>query len=110
MANIFYRKASANVGTTATNVGSYTVGASTKTVVLGLTVSNRAGSTINADVYINNGADNYYLVKLAPISAGGALVPIGGDQKLVIEAGDVLYVNSNTASSVDVVISTLEIT
>jgi len=110
MANIFYRKLSANVGTTATTVGGYTVGAATKAVVLGLTVANRAGSTINADVYINNGADSYYLVKTAPISAGGALVPIGGDQKLVLQTGDNVVVKSDSASSIDAVMSIMEIT
>jgi len=37
-------------------------------------------------------------------------VPIGGDQKLVLEAGDYLQVNSSVASSADVVLSVLEIT
>lgn len=110
MANIFYRKVSANVGTSATTVGSYTVAASTKAVVLGLTVSNTTGSAVNADVYINNGSDSYYLVKTAPISAGGALIPIGGDQKLVLQTGDNVVVKSDSASSLDVVMSLMEIT
>jgi hypothetical protein len=110
MANIFYRKMSANVGNTAVTVGSYTVGSATKAVVLGLTVANRSGATINADVYINNGADNYYLVKAAPVNAGGALVPIGGDQKLVLQTGDNVKVRSDSATSLDAVMSIMEIT
>ena len=110
MANIFYRKVSANVGTSATTVGSYTVADSTKAVILGLTVSNTTGSAVNADVYINNGSDSYYLVKTAPISAGGALIPIGGDQKLVLQTGDNVVVKSDSASSLDVVMSLMEIT
>ena len=110
MANIFYRKMSANVGNTAVTLGSYTVGSNTKAVVLGLTLANRAGATINADVYINNGSDNYYLVKAAPINVGGALVPIGGDQKLVLQAGDNVKVRSDSATSLDAVMSIMEIT
>lgn len=110
MANIFYRKMSANVGTSATTIGSYTVGSNTKAVVLGLTLANRAGSTINADVYINNGADSYYLVKGAPINVGGALVPIGGDQKLVLQTGDNVIIKSDSATSLDAVMSIMEIT
>lgn len=110
MANIFYRKMSANIGNTAVTVGSYTVGAATKAVVLGLTVSNRTGSSVNADVYINNGSDNFYLVKTAPIATGGALVPIGGDQKLVLQAGDNVKVVSDSATSLDAVMSIMEIT
>lgn len=110
MANIFYRKASANIGNTAQTVGSYTVSSGTKTVVLGLTISNTAGSTINADVWINNGSDNFYLVKGAPISAGGALVPIGGDQKLVLEFNDNVRVISDSADSLSAIMSIMEIT
>lgn len=110
MANIFYRKMSANIGNTAVTVGSYTVASATKAVVLGLTVSNRTGSSVNADVYINNGNDNFYLVKTAPIATGGALVPIGGDQKLVLQAGDNVKVVSDSATSLDAVMSIMEIT
>jgi hypothetical protein len=110
MANIFYRKASSGVGNTAVTLGSYTVGVNTKTVVLGLTVANTSGSTISADVYINNGSDNFYLVKGAPVSAGGALVPIGGDQKLVLQFNDNIKIKSDSVASIDAVMSIMEIT
>lgn len=110
MANIFYRKASAGVGNTAQTVGNYTVSSNTKTVVLGLTVSNTTGSTINTDVWINNGANNFYLIKNAPITAGGALVPIGGDQKLVLEFNDNVRVQTDSANAASVIMSIMEIT
>jgi len=110
MANIFYRKASANVGATAVTVGSYTVQSGVKTVVLGLTVSNTTGSSISADVFISNGSNNFYLVKGAPITAGGALVPIGGDQKLVLEFNDNVKVQTDSANSASVIMSIMEIT
>jgi hypothetical protein len=110
MANIFYRKTSANVGATAVTVGSYTVGANTKTIVLGLTVSNTTGSSISADVYVNNGSNDFYLIKGAPITAGGALVPIGGDQKLVLEFNDNVKVQTDSANSASVIMSIMEIT
>jgi hypothetical protein len=110
MANTFYRKVSSGVGNAAVTLGSYTVGTNTKTVVLGLTVANTSGTTISADVYINNGSDNYYLVKGAPINAGGALVPIGGDQKLVLQFNDNVKIKSDSATSIDAVMSIMEIT
>ena len=110
MANTFYRKLSANVGTTSTAVGSYTVGASTTTIVVGLTVCNRSGSTINVDVTLNNGSTDYFIVKGAPISAGGALVPIGGEQKIVLTTGDSIKVRSDSATSADAILSIMEIT
>lgn len=110
MANTFYRKLSANVGTSMTSVGSYTVGSSTTTVVVGLTICNVTGSTINVDVSLNNGSTDYYIVKSAPISAGGALVPIGGEQKVILATGDSIKVKSDASSSADVILSIMEIT
>jgi hypothetical protein len=50
------------------------------------------------------------MIKNATIAPGGALVPIGGDQKLVLEATDILSVNTSIALSADVITSILEIT
>lgn len=111
MANTFFRKSQAAVGTANVVVGSYTVGANTKTVVLGLGVSNTTGSAIAVDVFVNDSTNSsYYLVKSAPVAAGGALVVIGGDQKLVLQAGDNVKVKSDTLSSADVNMSIMEIT
>lgn len=110
MANTFNRKLSRNVGTSLTSVGSYTVGAATKAVVVGLILSNTTGGTINVDCTINDGSNDYYLVKNAPISSGGSLVIIGGDQKIVMNTNDSIQVKSDTASSLDAVMSIMEIT
>jgi hypothetical protein len=53
---------------------------------------------------------NTYIVANAPISSGASLVPIGGDQKIVMITGDKLYVQSSAASSVDAIMSIMEIT
>ena len=58
---------------------------------------------------MSSGGTDYYIVKTATVPVGGALVPIGGDQKLVMEAADVLKVVSSAASSADVIASLLEI-
>ena len=110
MANTFYRKVTANVGTSSSTIGSYTVGGSTTSVVVGLTLCNTTGATIYTSIFVNNGANNYYIIKNAPISAGGTLVPIGGEQKLVLQTSDNVKVVSDTASSVDAVMSIMEIT
>ena len=59
---------------------------------------------------LNDGSNDTYLIKEAPIPSGGSLVVIGGDQKVVLEPTDSIKVKSDTASSVDVVMSILEIT
>jgi hypothetical protein len=38
------------------------------------------------------------------------LIPIGGDQKIVLITGDKIYVQSSAASSIDAILSIMEIT
>jgi hypothetical protein len=76
-----------------------------------LAIANIVASQIAVDVQIeNNDGDNIYVVKAAPVPVGSSLVVVGGDQKVVLEADDVLKVTSDTASSADVSLSILEIT
>lgn len=110
MANTFKRYVPQSVGTSPTTVGSYTVGASTQTTLIGLTLANRTGSAIAVDVQHNDGATDTYIVKAAPVPSGSTLVVVGGEQKLVMETGDSIKVTSDTAASTDVVMSLLEIT
>lgn len=108
MANTFKNYFSKSVGTSAASV--YTCPSATQTTVIGLSVGNTTTSPITCDVYVTSGGVDYYMVKTATVPVGGALVPIGGDQKLVLEPADVLKVVSSAASSADVIVSLLEIT
>ena len=111
MANTFTRKLSRLVGTSATTVGTYTVPSSTTTIVVGLSVTNVTASAITATVAIlDNAAQTTNLVVNAPISAGSRLVIGGGDQKIVLITGDQLQVSSSAATSLDAVMSIMEIT
>ena len=110
MANTFTRKLSRDIGTSAIAVGSYTVAANTTVVVVGLTVTNKTGSSIAANVFIDDGSANTYVTANAPVSSGSSLVAVGGDQKVVLLPGDKIYVQSSAASSLDAVLSILEIT
>ena len=75
-----------------------------------MTIANIGTTTIAVNVFLNDGSANTYLIKNALIPVGGTLVPIGGEQKLVVEQNNTIYVSSNTASSADVILSVLEIT
>lgn len=110
MANFFKRFLSANVGTNLEAIGSYTVPANNTTTVIGLSVSNTSTNDIDVDITVSNSTSQVFIVKTAPIPKGGALVAIGGDQKVVLEAGDSIKVKSNVSTSVDVVMSVLETT
>jgi hypothetical protein len=109
MANTFKIKTDTAVGTGAATI--YTCPSSTATTIIGLSIANIVASQITVDVQLENSdGDNIYLVKAAPVPVGSALVVVGGDQKVVMEASDVLKVTTNTASSGDVALSILEIT
>lgn len=109
MANAFKLKTDTSVGTSPATI--YTCPSSTETTIIGLSVANITASAINVDVQLeNNDGDNIYIVKAAPVPVGSSLVVVGGDQKVVMEASDVIKVTSNASSSADVALSILEIT
>ena len=107
MANNFKNFGQAAVGTSPTTI--YTAGGGVQATVIGMTVSNILETSITANVIVNIGSSNYYMVKKASIDPGNSLVPIGGDQKLVLEAGDYITVSTSNASAADVILSLLEI-
>lgn len=109
MANTFKNYTLKAVGTTATNV--YAVAAGVQATVIGMSIANMITSPISASISMSGGTitSNVFMIKDATIAPGGALVPIGGDQKFVLEAGDYLQVNTSIASSADVIVSVLEI-
>jgi hypothetical protein len=113
MANQFLSETSAGVGTS--EVSLYTCPADTETTIIGLSLTNVAPGPVDASAILDcsgrtSGAeDSVYLVKGATIPQGSSLAIVGGDQKVVMEPGDVLKVVSNTDSSIDVVLSHLDI-
>ena len=109
MANLFKLQTKKNIGIADSAV--YTCPSNTATTIIGLNLSNKTSSALTADVtLLNNGGDSCFLVKDAPIPIGSSLVAVGGDQKVVMNAADIIKVSSSTAASVDVILSILEIT
>lgn len=115
MANSFLTELKKNIGQSATTV--LTCGANTQTTIIGMTIAN---TTLTSPVYASvlfdgsgrtSGAEpEVYMVKDAPVPSGGSLVIVGGDQKVVMEPGDVIKVVSDQDSSLDVILSHLDIT
>jgi hypothetical protein len=108
MANTFTRYLNKDVGTSAATV--VTVGSSTQTTIIGLSLANTTTSPITVSAYITASATDYYLIKDATVPVGGTLVVVGGDQKTVLVTNDALKVISSAASSADVITSVLNIT
>ena len=111
MANSFKVKGAAATGTSEASV--YTCPSSTTATIIGLTCANLTSTSpirVSIRLYDTSASAHYYMVKEAEIFEGGSLVAVGGDQKVVLEAGDILKVTSDTASSVDTLISYMETT
>jgi hypothetical protein len=104
MAQNFRRYTSNNVGTSAATLFT----ADSYDTVVGISVANITASAVTASVYINDGSNDIYLIKDAPIPSGSALQVLDGGAKFVVESGDALKVISDTASSLDVWVSTVD--
>lgn len=108
MANTFDNAHSKAVGTSATTI--YTSPSATKTVIISLSLSNLKGNGISATVEVVADGSNVKTLNNAPIPSGSTIVPYGGEQKLVLNAGDILKVTASEASAIDVFASVLKIT
>lgn len=107
MAQNFRRYTLSAVGTVAADIPDGANFDSYDTLV-GIHITNIVSNAITVSCYINDGTNNIYLIKDAPIAAGGALQVLDGGGKFVVESGDRLYVQSDTASSVDVWVSAVD--
>ena len=108
MANAFKTVTDTAVGTSPATI--YTCPAATETTIIGLNVANILTTSITVDVQLeNNDGDNVYIVKSAIVPVGSSIVAAGGDQKIVMNAADILKVTASQASAADVTLSVLEI-
>ena len=109
MANTFKNEVFNGSNTAAsTDMNVYTVAASTTTVVIGLVMANTSSSQISASIKLSAGT-TVFLAKEIPIPTGSSFEYMGGN-KIVMEAGHSLLVQSSAANSLDTVASIMEIT
>ena len=87
----------------------YTVPALTQTVGVGMVVSNTDTSPYSVDIYITRSSTNFYIIKNATVPVGGSLVVAGVDQKMVMQANDIVTITSSANGASDVWFSVLEI-
>jgi|TARA_B100001250_G_scaffold179794_1_gene154512 hypothetical protein len=108
MANTFKLKSKASVGVTTSNV--YVVPAATTTVVIGVTLANTSGSAINVGLGVTRAStDDINLIKDVPIPFGASFEFMQGN-KIVLETTDTITAKSDTATSLDVALTIMEIT
>jgi len=110
VANVFTNSFNSSIGTS--NVVVYEPGGSIDyATVIGCTVSNIVTTTVEFDLFVRDVDDtDVYILKAAELNSGTGEVPIGGEQKLVLKPNQQLIAKSNTAASIDVAVSILEIT
>ena len=104
MAQDFERARQRNIGTSATAV----LSVNSDDAIISIRCANTTTSTINIEIYVESSSANYYLIKNCPIVSGGSLELIDGGSKIVLQSGDIVYAKSDTASSLDVWMSTVD--
>ena len=108
MANTFKLATKASVGVT--TVGIYTSPMSTTTTIIGITLANVSGTSINVTVGIARSvSDDINLLRNVPIPQGSTLEFMQGN-KIVLEQDDTLTTKSDVAGSLDVAVTLLEMT
>ena len=119
MANTFRMTNNASVGTSLTTI--YTCPADTTSVVIGIMCSNTSSASVNASIKLNSSTansvntgqsgsnTNCFIVKDVPIQDSTSLEIMSGN-KIVLQEGDVIQLQSSGASSLDIIISYMEMT
>jgi hypothetical protein len=92
-----------NVGTTAVTL--VTVPANNQLAVNQLNCANVTSLAVTCSVTVTRSGVAIFILRNATVPAGGSLICVGESQKIVLMAGDVLQVQSSTATSIDCVVS-----
>jgi hypothetical protein len=108
MANTFKSVTSGSIGTTLTDV--YTCPAATTTIILGASIANIHTNPIGGSIKLakSGSGDDVFIVKAAPVPVGSTVEVMSGN-KVVLEASDKLQFQSDVSSSMDSILSLLEI-
>ena len=115
MANAFKTFTAQNIDTSSSKATLYTCPSSTETTIIGLNIANILSVSITVTVELHDGGVSgttnlRHIVKDAIVPVGSSLVAVGGPQKIVMNATDVLKVYASQDNSCDAVLSVLEIT
>ena len=86
-----------------TNSATTLLTANSDDALIGIRLVNITNATIKANVYVTStasgGSANSFLVYQTPIAAGGQYEAIDGGSKIVLQSGDALLIQSDTAAS-----------
>jgi len=115
MANTFKVKTNAAMSGSANSPDVlYTVPANKRAVVLGLILANVHTSQVTVSVQLVSTTSDVetnqtvYLLRKAPIPSGSSLEILSGN-KVIVQAGDIIKVECDTAAKIDATLSIMEI-
>lgn len=77
---------------------------SNKQIIIGLLISNTGATSINVDAVLNDGSNDRYIIKNAPVPTGASLECVQG--KIVIPSGGSVKVKKDSGTA-DVIVSLL---
>jgi hypothetical protein len=97
MAQDFENVKARNIGTSPSTL----LTANSDDAIIGIRVANVVTQTIQVNVFISSGGNDYYLAKNVSIPQGSSIEFIDGGAKVVLLTGDAVKVSSDTASSAD---------
>ena len=105
----FKSQVTANIGLSASpSTVTPTVASGTTATIIGMSIANTSAANITVAARLNkSGGSSAFLAKDAVVPSGGALVIVGGDQKVVLEPGDTITAYSSAASAADAALSYL---
>ena len=111
MANTFKNASLSNVNHAA-YATLYTCPTSTTTVILGLAITNKNSQAVTVKVQMTDASDgNGTRQLLNDVSIpGNTTLEVLSGQKYILEASDILKIQSGTASSLDAVLGLMQIT
>lgn len=109
MATAFKNKLASGLGTSPTTV--VTTSASANTTVIGLSLTNMTAGIIQASIRLNDTVNSVsaYFINNVTIPPNVSLRVVTGGEKLILGYSTQVIVTSNTANSIDLVMSWVEI-
>jgi len=116
MANVFENvtvRATSLAADTDVAIGSAVASGATHTII-GLSIANITSGVITVSVKLTNSSTETYILKDGNVPVGSSILIAGGDQKIVLwytgGNGDLIKVQSNTANSMNIILSYLKST
>ena len=90
----------------------YTCPSATKTIIIGMSAANvLPNQNVNFSAAIMDSAtdsDPTHIIRNATIAPGGTEVIVGGDHKIIMQAGNIIKAVSSDSNSLDVIVSYVE--